>query len=215
MESDEIPDEQSPETVDISVIREVIFQYAGTEAALDELCRNGVDPDGFLRLLAFTVEWMRPPAPRRQPHWEIPGMPPRRLLKLAERVEGLAGELEAIEAHPFIKRSYGIVPTEDENEFQRLPELLRKRAFLLIVQVKVTKRLHASIEREIEKRARLNLVEFVRQSTNNGRPMYTEVALLLTAGSYAVGRDEAVTPESLRTLWHWDQSREKKLEKPT
>jgi hypothetical protein len=215
MESVEIPDEQSPAPVDISVIREVIFQYAGTEAALDELCRNGVDADELLRRLAFTVEWMRPPTPKRQPHWQIPGMPPRRLLKLAERIEGIARELEAIESHPFIKRSYGIVPTEDEDQFNRLPKLLRTRAFILVVQVKVTKMLHASIEREIEKRARLDLVEFVRQSTNNSRPMYAEVAHLLTAGSYAVGRDQEVTPGSLRTLWHWDQAREKKLENPT
>jgi hypothetical protein len=45
--------------------------------------------------------------------------------------------------------------------------------------------------------------------------MYTAVALLLTAAFYAVGHDEQVTPESLRTLWHDDKVREKTLENPS
>jgi hypothetical protein len=45
--------------------------------------------------------------------------------------------------------------------------------------------------------------------------MYAPVALLLTAGLLAVGLDETVTPESLRTLWHDDQARQKSLENQT
>ena len=211
-----MPDEQSPSEPDVFLIREVIFQYAGTQAALNELCRHGVDADKFLRLLAFTAEWLRPPESKRQPDWEIPGMPPRRLLKLAERIEGIARELDAIESHPFIKQSHAFASAkEEEDEFIKLPDLLRRRAFALIVQVKVNKRLHLRLQREIEKRARLNLLDFVRQSTNNHRPMYIQVAILLTAGACAVGRDEQITPESLRTLWHDDQAREKTLENPS
>lgn len=201
--------------LDVSEIREVIFQYAGAEAALGELCRHGVDADGFLRLLAFTVEWSRPTDSKRQPDWQIPGMPPRRLLKLAERIEGIAGELEKIQSHPFIKESLAVVSEENKEEFRRLPDLLRKRAYFLSVQVKVKTRVHPRIERALGRQARLNLVDFVRKSTNNGHPMYSEVALLLTAGLCAMGLDEAVTPESLRTLWHDDQTRQKTLENPT
>ena len=142
-------------------------------------------------------------------------MPPRRVLKLAERLERIAHELETVDSHPFGKQTFGMVPAEDQNKFSGLPELLRRRAFILHIQAKLNRRLYPLIERGIEKHARLNLIDFVRQSTEKHRPMYTQVALLLTAALYEVGCDEVVTPESLRTLWHDDPTRGKTLENPT
>jgi hypothetical protein len=45
--------------------------------------------------------------------------------------------------------------------------------------------------------------------------MYAEVALLLTAALYVVGRDQEITPESLKTLSHEDRRRSESLETST
>jgi hypothetical protein len=158
---------------------------------------------------------MSPEKPKRQPDWEIPGMPPRRLLKMAERLEAMAKELEIVESHQFIKGTYGMVPSEWEDKFRELPNLLRERAFALKAQVPTNKALHVVVLREMRKRAKLNLIEYVRNSTEKNRPRYEDVALLLNAALFDVGSDEVVTPESLRTLWHDDQFRAKSLENPT
>jgi hypothetical protein len=196
-----------------SLFREAIINYAGGEAALEELSRQGVDSDRFIEHLARTATFLLPPSgPRRQREWEIPGMPRRRLVKLAGRLEGLADELARIDSHQFIKGTYGMLPREWEDEFKGLPNLLRDRAFALKVQVGVNSHLYPLINREIGKRAKISLMELVRQEAQNGRPMYREVALLLTAALRDGGCDEDVTPESLRTLWHAEQVRLKSLE---
>jgi hypothetical protein len=169
-----------------------------------------------LTLVAATAGDLLAPRERtRQPNWEIPGMPPRRLVKLAERLEGIAGELEMADSHEFIKGTYGLVPVERGKDFAGLPELLRERAFILKIQVGVGKAINPFILRAIEKRAKLNLIEYVRKSTQKKRSMYSEVALLLNAALFEVGSDEMVTPESLRVLWHDDQVRTKSLENST
>jgi hypothetical protein len=216
MTTGETPIEHPPAVTDISLFREAILRHAGAEAALDELGRHGVDPDQFLALLEFTVSVLhRPKHTRRQQDWEIPGMPPRRLLKLAERLEELARELQTIDSHPFSSHTWSMISDEEKEEFNGVPDLLRRRGFALSVQVSVSKVLHPFILRMMERQGRLNLVDFVRQSTKKHCPKYKEVALLLTAALYEVGRDEIVTPESLRTLWHDDQIRTKLLENPT
>jgi hypothetical protein len=207
-----IQDDQVPTRKDVILtVREAILEHAGAKAALRALWRHGVDRNEFLTLLAATVvDLLRPEVPPKQPDWEIPGMPPRRLLKLAERLEEIAGELENCDRHPFFKQTYGMVPRSYENDFEGLPPLLRKRAFIMKVQITASKRLNSRIVREIEKTARLNLIDYVRQSTEKSRPMYSEVALLLTAALYAVGHDSEVTPESLRTLWHAEHGARKR-----
>lgn len=212
----ETPVEIFHNAIDIPLFRKAISRHAGANAALDELCQQGVDVEQFLGVLEFSVTVLMPPEkPRRQPDWEIPGMPPRRLLKMAERLERMAGELEMVDAHDFIKGTYGMVPTEWENKFRELPNLLRDRAFALKVQVPANRAIHVMILREIRKRAKLNLIEYIRNSTEKNRPRYEEVALLLNAALFEVGSDEVVTAESLRTLWHDDQFRTKSLENPT
>jgi hypothetical protein len=216
MTADETPVGHFHDTFDTQMFRESISSYAGVDAALDKLCSQGVDTDQFLEVLGFSVTvLMSPEKPKRQPDWEIPGMPPRRLLKMAERLEAMAKELEIVESHQFIKGTYGMVPSEWEDKFRELPNLLRERAFALKAQVPTNKALHVVVLREMRKRAKLNLIEYVRNSTEKNRPRYEDVALLLNAALFDVGSDEVVTPESLRTLWHDDQFRAKSLENPT
>lgn len=197
---------EPPLSSDLSLFRETVLRYAGAKRALAELCRHGVDPDDFLNVLASSVNLQRREGPKRQPDYEIPGIPPRRLLTLAAQMEGTARELDAIESHPFMNDTFALLSAEDRESFSKLPSFLRERAFLIHVHVKVQKRLYPRVYREIEKRARLSLIDFVRQSTKNRHAMYSEVGLLLTAGFHAIGRDETVTPGSLRTLWNADKA---------
>lgn len=197
---------EPPLSSELSLFRETVLQYAGAKRALAELYRHGVDPDEFLNVLESSANLQRRDGPKRQPDYEIPGMPPRRLLTLATQMEGTARELDAIESHPFMNDTFALLSAENRESLSKLPSLLRERAFLLHVHVSVQKRLYPRVYREIEKRARLSLIDFVRQSTKNRRAMYSEVALLLTAGFHAVGRDETVTPGSLRTLWNADKA---------
>jgi hypothetical protein len=179
--------------------------YPSASAALDELCRHGIDRDTFLNLLTFSASILTPEVNNRQPSWEIPGMPGRRILKLADRLEGLADELQRIDSHAFIKNTYGLLPVVEEKELNRLPDVMRERAWVLRLQVGVSHLMNSRIERGLEKRAKLNLIEYVQQSNAKRRPMYAEVALLLTAALYVFGRHEEITPESLKTLNYEDR----------
>lgn len=168
-----------------------------------------------MEVLASSAQFLYPADSKHQPFWQIPGMPPRRLLKLAEQLEEIASKLERVELHPFINNSLVPYSAQDAREFKELPDVLRKRALFLTLQVGTNKTAYSIINREMEKVARIKLLEFVRQSSSNHKPMYAQVALLLSAALYAVGRDRVVTPESLRTLWHEDQSLEKSSENLT
>src|ERR1700685_586005 len=69
-----------------SKFRQRVLQYPAARRALSNLCECGVDRDEFLSALEVSVGILNPESTRR-PYWEIKGMPPRRLLKLAEQME--------------------------------------------------------------------------------------------------------------------------------
>lgn len=202
-------------SVEYEVLEAAILDYAGANAALDELCRQGINRNEFLDLLAFTV-YMRSPTDKRAPQSrEIPGMPPRRLKKLADRMDGLADELQRVDSHPLISDMYEFLPPLGEEQFKPLPDILRARAYTLRLQVSLSRSTYSTIHREMEKRGKLNLIEYVRKSSIKQRPMYRALALLLTAGFCALGFEEEITPESLRVLWHDDLRRSTMLKRLT
>jgi len=175
---------------------EQVFEYPGAKAAADELISGGFDPKVLLQALCWQLHWQDKPAAKE--HAEIPGIPSHTLKRLPERLEGIAGQIEKINAHHYYdpKRSY--MGSVLEQDFSRLPKALRDYSFYLAVQRPFNSEILRSIHMSLENGFLVGLLNVVELITN--RKSYKEVSTLLNAVFRASGLKRKLTPGALRTL---------------